>query len=159
MALASCFLLQGSPSIVLRHPFVGLHYSSDSACFRSISFSSSFRNFSPKVNTVLRVASSFEQIEVDISLSPRVNSVKPSQTVAISDQATALVQAGVPVVRLAAGEPDFNTPAVIAEAGIDAIREEENGISYAPDQILVSNGAKQSSIQAVLAVCSPGDEV
>lgn len=36
---------------------------------------------------------------------------------------------------------------------------EENGISYTPDQILVSNGAKQSIIQAVLAVCSPGDEV
>ena len=36
---------------------------------------------------------------------------------------------------------------------------EENGISYTPDQILVSNGAKQSSVQAVMAVCSPGDEV
>lgn len=36
---------------------------------------------------------------------------------------------------------------------------EENGISYSPDQILVSNGAKQSILQAVLAVCSPGDEV
>ncbi|KAL7223450.1 hypothetical protein ACSBR1_024986 [Camellia fascicularis] len=194
MALASCFLLQASPSIALRYQFVGLNCSSDSACFRSLSFSSSLRNFSPKslenikslqthrVNTVLRVASSFEQTEVDISLSPRVNSVKPSKTVVISDQATSLVQAGVPVIRLAAGEPDFNTPTVIAEAGIDAIREgytrytpnagtlelrsaicqklkEENGISYTPDQILVSNGAKQSSIQAVLAVCSPGDEV
>ncbi|CAA0831849.1 Bifunctional aspartate aminotransferase and glutamate/aspartate-prephenate aminotransferase [Striga hermonthica] len=121
-------------------------------------------------------------MEVDISLSPRVNSVKPSKTVAITDQATALAQAGVPVIRLAAGEPDFDTPAVIAEAGIRAIREgytrytpnagtmelrtaichklkEENGISYTPDQILVSNGAKQSILQAVLAVCSPGDEV
>lgn len=36
---------------------------------------------------------------------------------------------------------------------------EENGLSYNPDQILVSNGAKQSALQAVLAVCSPGDEV
>ncbi|CAL5371785.1 unnamed protein product [Camellia sinensis] len=201
MALASCFQLQASPSIAFRHRFVGLHCSSDSACFRSLSFSSSLRNFSPnvtkcvtrslenikslqthRVNTVLRVASSFEQIEVDISVSPRVNSVKPSKTLAISDQAMALVQAGVPVIRLTIGESDFNTPAVIAEAGIDAIREgytrytpnagtlelrsaicqklkEENGISYTPDQILVSNGAKQSSIQAVLAVCSPGDEV
>lgn len=120
--------------------------------------------------------------EVDISLSPRVNSLKPSKTVAITDQATALVQAGVPVIRLAAGEPDFDTPSVIAEAGINAIREgytrytpnagtlelrqaichklkEENGISYTPDQIVVSNGAKQSIVQAVLAVCSPGDEV
>lgn len=120
--------------------------------------------------------------EVDISLSPRVNSLKPSKTVAITDQATALVQAGVPVIRLAAGEPDFDTPSVIAEAGINAIREghtrytpnagtlelreaicyklkEENGISYTPDQIVVCNGAKQSIVQAVLAVCSPGDEV
>lgn len=36
---------------------------------------------------------------------------------------------------------------------------EENGITYTPDQIVVSNGAKQSAVQAVLAVCSPGDEV
>lgn len=123
-----------------------------------------------------------DRVEVDLSLSPRVNSVKPSKTVAITDQATALVQAGVPVIRLAAGEPDFDTPAPIAEAGINAIREghtrytpnagtmelrsaichklkEENGLSYTPDQIVVSNGAKQSIVQAVLAVCSPGDEV
>ncbi|KAF5791205.1 putative transaminase [Helianthus annuus] len=123
-----------------------------------------------------------EQMEVDTTLSPRVNSVKPSKTVAITDQATALVEAGVPVIRLAAGEPDFDTPAVIAQAGINAIREgytrytpnagtlelrtaickklkEENGLSYTPDQIVVSNGAKQSILQAILAVCSPGDEV
>ncbi|XP_057501754.1 bifunctional aspartate aminotransferase and glutamate/aspartate-prephenate aminotransferase [Actinidia eriantha] len=121
-------------------------------------------------------------MEVDISLSPRVNSVKPSKTVAITDQATALALAGVPVIRLAAGEPDFDTPTVIAEAGINAIREgytrytpnagtlevrsaicqklkEENGISHTPDEILVSNGAKQSILQAMIAVCSPGDEV
>lgn len=56
-----------------------------------------------------------DHVSVDITLSPRVNSVKPSKTVAITDQATALVQAGVPVIRLAAGEPDFGTPAPIAE--------------------------------------------
>lgn len=131
---------------------------------------------------VTRSDSTSNPVELDILLSPRVNSVKPSKTVAITDQATALVQAGVPVIRLAAGEPDFDTPSVIAEAGINAIHEghtrytpnagtlelrsaichklkEENGISYSPDQILVSNGAKQSILQAVLAVCSPGDEV
>ncbi|CAL9103513.1 unnamed protein product [Musa acuminata var. zebrina] len=119
---------------------------------------------------------------VDLSVSPRVSSLKPSKTMAITDQATALVQAGVPVIRLAAGEPDFDTPAAIAEAGINAIREGytrytpnagtlelrkaichklevENGLSYTPDQILVSNGAKQCILQAVVAVCSPGDEV
>ncbi|XP_044511514.1 bifunctional aspartate aminotransferase and glutamate/aspartate-prephenate aminotransferase-like [Mangifera indica] len=122
------------------------------------------------------------EMQVDISLSPTVNAVKPSKTVAITDQATALAQAGIPVIRLAAGEPDFDTPAAIAEAAITAIHEgytrytpnagtlelrsaichklkEENGLSYAPDQILVSNGAKQSTLQALLAVCSPGDEV
>ncbi|KAL1364869.1 hypothetical protein AAHE18_03G247800 [Arachis hypogaea] len=126
--------------------------------------------------------SSAAAMGVDDSLNPRVDAVKPSRTVAISDQANALVQAGVPVIRLAAGEPDFDTPAPIAEAGINAIREghtrytpnagtlqlrqaishklkEENGITYAPDHIVLSNGAKQSLAQAVLAVCSPGDEV
>lgn len=158
--------------------------------FRSVSFLSQLRTHPLKsmecarrvkshgVSAVVRA----ESVEVDISLSPRVNSVKPSKTVAITDQATALVQAGVPVIRLAAGEPDFDTPLPIAEAGINAIREgytrytpnagtaeireaichklkEENGLSYTPDQILVSNGAKQSILQAVLAVCAPGDEV
>nr|TKS05781.1 bifunctional aspartate aminotransferase and glutamate/aspartate-prephenate aminotransferase-like [Populus alba] len=135
-----------------------------------------------RLSVVVKAESRSEEMQVDISLSPRVTAVKPSKTVAITDQATALAQAGVPVIRLAAGEPDFDTPAVIAEAGINAIREghtrytpnagtqelrvaicqklkEENGISYKPDQVLVSNGAKQSIYQAILAVCSPGDEV
>ncbi|KAL3818900.1 hypothetical protein ACJIZ3_004805 [Penstemon smallii] len=161
----------------------------------SLSFSSQLQSFSPfkslhkprqpqlqKVSAVLKAQISSDTMELDISLSPRVNSLKPSKTMAITDQATALAQAGVPVIRLAAGEPDFDTPLVIAEAGISAIREgytrytpnagtlelrtaichklkEENGISYTPNEILVSNGAKQSILQAVLAVCSPRDEV
>lgn len=52
---------------------------------------------------------------VDVTVSPRVRALKPSKTMAITDQATALVLAGVPVIRLAAGEPDFDTPAPIAE--------------------------------------------
>lgn len=58
---------------------------------------------------------------MDPSISPRVNSVKPSKTVAITDLATSLVQSGVPVIRLAAGEPDFDTPEVIAEVLHDLI--------------------------------------
>ncbi|WVZ26619.1 hypothetical protein V8G54_005163 [Vigna mungo] len=135
-----------------------------------------------KQSNTFSVKASQADFPVDPSISPRVNAVKPSKTVAISDLATSLVQAGVPVIRLAAGEPDFDTPAPIAEAGINAIREgytrytpnagtmelrqaichklkEENGITYTPDQVVVSNGAKQSLAQAVLAVCSPGDEV
>lgn len=160
---------------------------SDSFSFSSLSLSSQLHPVSIKLLGTSRQlnmqrVSAVVKAELDISLSPRVNSVKPSKTVAITDQASALAQAGVPVIRLAAGEPDFDTPAVIAEAGINAIREghtrytpnagtmeirtaichklqEENGISYTPDQIVVSNGAKQSILQAVMAVCSPGDEV
>lgn len=66
-----------------------------------------------KATTITK--SNFDDIEVDICLSPRVNALRPSKTVAISDHATALLQAGVPVIRLAAGEPDFDTPAVIAQ--------------------------------------------
>ncbi|XP_062148676.1 bifunctional aspartate aminotransferase and glutamate/aspartate-prephenate aminotransferase [Alnus glutinosa] len=181
------------PRLSLRGQSLGLHSTSDLS-FRSVSFASHPRTLplrslegtrqvkSPRVSAVVRAESRLDAMEVDLSLSPRVNSVKPSKTVAITDQATALAQAGVPVIRLAAGEPDFDTPAPIAEAGINAIREgytrytpnagtveirqaichklkEENGISYTPDQIVVSNGAKQCILQALLAVCSPGDEV
>ncbi|KAL6523711.1 hypothetical protein OROGR_017314 [Orobanche gracilis] len=158
-----------------------LFFSSQSQSFSFTSFHTRQRHLQ-RIRAVVKTEIRSDTMEVDVSLSPRVNSVKPSKTVAITDQATALAQAGVPVIRLAAGEPDFDTPAVISEAGINAIREgytrytpnagtlelrtaichklkEENGISYTPDQILVSNGAKQSILQAVLAVCSPGDEV
>lgn len=82
----------------------------------------------------------------------------------------------------AAGEPDFDTPAPIIAAGKEALDKgytrytpntgtstlrqaicrklaEENGLHYSPDDVVVSNGAKQAIWQAVLAVCSPGDEV
>ncbi|CAA0823584.1 Bifunctional aspartate aminotransferase and glutamate/aspartate-prephenate aminotransferase [Striga hermonthica] len=190
MAAATSSTLQARLSSA--QPLLKSHQHSTRAS-NLISLSSQLKSFSFKsfrkrerhlqrVSAVLKTETETDKMEVDISLSPRVNSVKPSKTVAITDQATALAQAGVPVIRLAAGEPDFDTPAVIAEAGIRAIREgytrytpnagtlelrsaichklkEENGISYTPDQILVSNGAKQSILQAVLAVCSPGDEV
>lgn len=52
---------------------------------------------------------------VDMSLSPRVQALKPSKTMVITDLAATLVQSGVPVIRLAAGEPDFDTPKVVAE--------------------------------------------
>jgi aspartate/glutamate/aspartate-prephenate aminotransferase len=56
---------------------------------------------------------------VDATISPRVSALRPSKTMAITDQATALRQAGVPVIGLAAGEPDFDTPTVIAEVRIE----------------------------------------
>lgn len=58
---------------------------------------------------------------VDMSLSPRVKSLKPSKTMVITDLAATLVQSGVPVIRLAAGEPDFDTPKPVAEVNMDTI--------------------------------------
>ncbi|XP_002982998.2 aspartate aminotransferase isoform X1 [Selaginella moellendorffii] len=151
-----------------------------------VKITSSSSRWSSRITAVLSqkepVAQENGAVELDTSLSPRVAALRPSKTMAISDQATALVQAGVPIVRLAAGEPDFDTPEVIAEAGRMAIQEgftrytpnagtmelrsaivhklqEENGLTYKTDEILVSNGAKQCITQAVLSVCSPGDEV
>lgn len=175
----------------LKQRYLGFSRSSWGGASKLVSFPSSFSLRSvdntkelqlPRITAVVKAQAGPGQMDIDLTLSPRVNSVKPSKTVAITDQAAALARAGVPVIALAAGEPDFDTPAVIAEAGINAIREgytrytpntgtlelrtaicqklkEENGISYTPDQIVVSNGAKQSIFQAVLAVCSPGDEV
>lgn len=67
------------------------------------------------MTAVVKAMSGPDHVDIDLTLSPRVNAVKPSKTVAISDQAMALAQAGVPVIKLAAGEPDFDTPAPIAE--------------------------------------------
>ncbi|KAK6924114.1 Aminotransferase, class I/classII [Dillenia turbinata] len=192
-SLQSSAISSANSRLSLRDRFSG-GSSSDSDVFRSISFSSNLNNLSLKslqipkqahssrISAVVRVENNLSPMEIDTSLSPRVNSVKPSKTVAITDHATALIQSGVPVIKLTVGEPDFDTPAPIAEAGINAIREgytrytpnagtleirtaicrklqEENGVTYTPDQILVSNGAKQAIFQAILAVCSPGDEV
>lgn len=119
---------------------------------------------------------------VDTTLNPRVASLKPSKTMALTDLATKLREEGADIIGLAAGEPDFDTPAPIIEAGVEALRlgytrytpntgtsalrkavcaklESENGLAYSPDEIVVSNGAKQCIWQALLATCSEGDEV
>eukprot|EP00850_Spirogloea_muscicola_P016620 SM000136S00166 [mRNA] locus=s136:144166:147260:+ [translate_table: standard] len=119
---------------------------------------------------------------VDLTLNPRVAALRPSRTMALTDQARAMAAAGQPVIGLAAGEPDFDTPAAVVEAGIQALRDgftrytpnagtaelraaichklhAENGLFYTPEEVVVSNGAKQSIQQAVLAVAGPGDEV
>ncbi|KAI6691957.1 hypothetical protein NL676_019667 [Syzygium grande] len=175
----------------LKQLSLGFSCSITSSASKFVSFASNFslrgvvntKEFkSPRLTPMVKAQGGPGQMDVDLTLSPRVNAVKPSKTLAIIDQATALLKAGVPVISLAIGEPDFDTPSAIADAGIKAILKgytrytpnagtlelrtaicqklkEENGISYTPDQIVVSNGAKQSILQAVLAVCSPGDEV
>ncbi len=108
--------------------------------------------------------------------------MQPSATLAMSARAKQLRREGHPVIALSAGEPDFDTPAPIGEAAIRAVREgftrytenmgwlplreaisaklkRDNGLDYPPEQILCSNGAKQSVALAIHALCRPGDEV
>jgi len=116
------------------------------------------------------------------TFNPRVMAVQPSATLAMTARAKQLRREGKPVISLSAGEPDFDTPAPIAEAAIQAIREgfthytenagmlelreaicrklaEENGLTYEPDQILCTNGAKQAVAMAIEVLCRPEDEV
>ena len=127
------------------------------------------------------MASSSDNTELN-SLNPRVLNLKPSKTMALTDLASSLRDQGIDIIGLAAGEPDFDTPDPIVKAGMEALEtgitrytpntgmpklrrkicgklQEENGLQYEPDEIVVSNGAKQSVWQSILAVCSPGDEV
>ncbi|MCI0595396.1 MAG: pyridoxal phosphate-dependent aminotransferase [candidate division Zixibacteria bacterium] len=108
--------------------------------------------------------------------------VKLSPTIAIGTRAAELASQGIDVISLSAGEPDFPTPADACEAGIQAIRDgftkytpnngtlelrkaiaaklkNDNGLGYAPDEILVSNGAKQAFFNLLWALVSPGEEV
>jgi aspartate aminotransferase len=118
---------------------------------------------------------------VTLPVSRRVQRVKPSPTLAVTARAARLKAQGKDVIGLGAGEPDFDTPEHIAQAGIDAIRagftrytnvegidelkdaiiakfERDNGLSYERSQILVSTGAKQSLYNLCMAVLDTGDE-
>lgn len=115
-------------------------------------------------------------------LSTLVNRLAPSATLAMSQKSAELKAQGVDIINLSVGEPDFNTPDHIKEAAKKAVDENysryspvagypalrkaicnklqnENGLTYAPEQIVVSNGAKQCVCNAVMALVSPGEEV
>ena len=119
---------------------------------------------------------------MNIKLSQRVQSIKPSPTLAITARAAALRAEGKDVIGLGAGEPDFDTPEHIKQAAISAIKEgktkytavdgtaelkqavidkfsRDNGLSYEPNQILVSVGGKQSFFNLTQAILDDGDEV
>lgn len=115
-------------------------------------------------------------------ISKRALELSPSETLKITAKAKQLVREGKSVISLSAGEPDFQTPAHICNAAIDAITEgfhgytmntgmpelreaiseklnRENNLSISADQIVLSNGAKQSIGFTILATVNPGDEV
>jgi aspartate aminotransferase len=118
---------------------------------------------------------------VTLPLSRRVQRVKPSPTLAVTARAARLKAEGKDVIGLGAGEPDFDTPPHIAQAGMDAIRagftrytnvegtdelkdaiiakfQRDNALTYERAQILVSAGAKQTVYNLCMAVLDPGDE-
>ena len=117
-----------------------------------------------------------------MNLSDRVRRVRPSPTLAVTAKAAELKAQGRDIISLGAGEPDFDTPAPIRQAGIDAINagftrytavegilplrqaiakrlHADQGLSFAPNQIIVSTGGKQSIYNLFQAVLNPGDEV
>ena len=119
---------------------------------------------------------------MSLELSKKAAAVKPSSTLAITAKAKELKAQGKDVVGFGAGEPDFNTPENICEAAIKAIKDgftkytpasgtnelkaaiskkfkEFNGLDYATDQIVISNGGKHSLTNIFTALINPGDEV
>ena len=115
-------------------------------------------------------------------ISQRVASLAQSQTLAMSQKSAELRAKGIDVINLSLGEPDFNTPEHIKEAAIRAIHDNfshyspvpgflslrqaiarklksENGADFAPEQIVVGNGAKHALSNVILTLVNPGDEV
>ncbi|MGC3978711.1 MAG: pyridoxal phosphate-dependent aminotransferase [Paludibacteraceae bacterium] len=117
-----------------------------------------------------------------LSVSERLASLAPSATLAMSQKSNELKAQGIDVINLSVGEPDFNTPDHIKAAAKKAIDnnfsfyspvpgypglrkaiceklKKENNLEYTPEQIVCSNGAKQSVCNVILAVIGKGDEV
>jgi aspartate aminotransferase len=121
-------------------------------------------------------------MRVSVTVSRRAQRVKPSPTLAVTALAIRLKAEGKDIIGLGAGEPDFDTPVHIADAGVEAIRsgftrytnvegitelkdaiiakfKRDNSINYERPQILVSSGAKQTIFNLCMAVLDTGDEV
>lgn len=117
-----------------------------------------------------------------MQISERIQQLSPSATLAMSQKSAELRASGVDVINMSVGEPDFDTPHHIKEAAKQAIDDnfsrytpvpgylslrkeisrklaDENGLHFAPEQVVVGNGAKQELCNAVLACVNPGDEV
>ncbi|MCD4651905.1 MAG: pyridoxal phosphate-dependent aminotransferase [Candidatus Cloacimonetes bacterium] len=115
-------------------------------------------------------------------ISHRARAIKPSPTISVAEKAMNLKRQGVNVLNFGVGEPDFSTPEYIKNAGHQAITDNftrytatkgipelreaicekllnENGLTYNPEDILVSPGAKASIFQILMTICDPRDEV
>jgi len=120
-------------------------------------------------------------MKIETRLAERLKKINPSSTLAITSKAKKLKNAGKDIVNFGAGEPDFDTPDFIKDAAIQAIKsgftkytpttgiaelkslicqkfKKDNSLEYAPDQIIVSNGAKHSIYNALMVLLDPLDE-
>lgn len=119
---------------------------------------------------------------MNFNLSKKGLNIQPSLTLDISAKAKLMKEEGIDIINFGAGEPDFDTPKNIQEEGITAIKEgltrytatsgtielkkaicdkliKDNNLDYSPENIIVSNGAKHSIYNALMAILNPGDEV
>ena len=117
-----------------------------------------------------------------MELSERATSLSPSLTLSIDSKAKSMIASGQDVCGFGAGEPDFDTPEFIKAAAIAALQsgftkytpssglpelrqaiadkfKQDNGLNYKASQVIVSNGAKHSCFNAIMATCQEGDEV
>ena len=132
---------------------------------------------------MLTFASNYKHYRQNMAqLSDRLQRLAPSATLAMSQKSSEMKAQGIDVINMSVGEPDFNTPDHIKQAAKLAIEENyskyspvpgypdlrqaiarklerENQLHYTPSEILVSNGAKQSVCNTVMALVNPGDEV
>lgn len=115
-------------------------------------------------------------------LSDRLNRLAPSATLVMSQKSSEMKAAGIDVINMSVGEPDFNTPEAIKEAAKKAVDEnyskyspvpgypdlrkaiadklkKENGLDYSPAEVIVGTGGKQGVCNAILALVNPDDEV
>lgn len=119
---------------------------------------------------------------MNTKLSDRVNNMATSATLAMAAKARSLKESGASIIGLSLGEPDFTVPEFVKKAAIKAIEDNyhsyspvdgyaelkqaiihkfqrDNNLTYSPDQIVVSTGAKQSLANLAQVLLNPGDEV
>ncbi len=117
-----------------------------------------------------------------MKISSRLSNVSPSATLKLTAKAKEMKSKGLPVVNFGAGEPDFDTPDVVKQAGVQSLAagftkytptsgipelkeavcrkfEEDQGLKYSPENVVISCGAKHSLYNLFQVLCEPGDEV
>lgn len=130
----------------------------------------------------LKKVSKRKGIDMELKISEKIQAIAPSPTLEIDAKFKSMKAEGIDVVGFGAGEPDFDTPQFIKDAAIKAINDgftkytpasgtldlknavcekfkRDNNLEYKPENIVISNGAKHSLVNAFMAILNPGDEV